>query len=116
MSSANTSGSARILACSLCDQARKDACAISLVTSFVTAKALTGPRLIAGGNAPGRRATNVLTLKGSELSFECDPFRVKTSCGRSPGATPPAITSMPVRHLADRKLVTKLMACAPRDF
>jgi len=82
MSSANTSGSARILACSLCDQARKDACAISLVTSFVTAKALTGPRLIAGGNAPGRRATSVLTLTGSELSLECDPVRVETSCER----------------------------------
>jgi len=56
--------------------------AISLVTSFVTAKALTGPRLIAGGNAPGRRATSVLTLTGSELSLECDPVRVETSCER----------------------------------
>ena len=88
--------------------------AISLVTSFLFAKCLTGIDVIAGGIAPGQRSQEVSTLTGSHSKLNSDPVRVNTLVARLPGALPPAINLGPVRALAVTKEVTKLMAHASR--
>ncbi len=71
-------------------------------------RSLNGTKLIAGGNAPGKlvklpdpervapcQAKNNLT---DVVRRDCDPFRVGLNTSL-PGALPPAINFMPLRHV-----------------